>query len=239
MALIKFELKENHIKLLKHLKWSLDTNFIVSKGNDNEEYGNSPFGGDDLIEDMNIIINGKRDNFDPLNDEILGIDLSDDEKNELMEAQDSKEDVSKILTRMIGAEIVLVQGGYKVVAADFEFGAALLVFGQAVLLKTGQCCMLRDGTGADKQVLCQALNDRHHMLWHHQPAQPPAGHVEVFGKAVHADDVVVDRQGRLPPLGFIAQAQVNFIHDGEAATFAHELVDAPQFCGLDRGARWV
>jgi hypothetical protein len=88
MALIKFELKENHIKLLKHLKWSLDTNFIVSKGNDNEEYGDSPFGGDDLIEDMNIIINGKRDNFDPLNDEILGIDLSDDEKNELMELYD-------------------------------------------------------------------------------------------------------------------------------------------------------
>ena len=85
MALLKFELKENHIKLLKHLKWSLNENLLISKGDDNEEYGESPFGGDDLIEDMNIIINGKRDNFDPLNDEILGIDLSDDEKNELME----------------------------------------------------------------------------------------------------------------------------------------------------------
>lgn len=85
MALIKFELKENHIKLLKHLKWSLNGNLLISKGDDNEEYGESPFGGDDLIEDMNIIINGKRDDFDPLNDEVLGIDLSDTQKNELIE----------------------------------------------------------------------------------------------------------------------------------------------------------
>ena len=70
MALIKFELKENHIKLIKHLKWSMtQNNQILSRGNDNEEYGDSPFGGDDLFEDMDTILNGKPENFDPLNDE--------------------------------------------------------------------------------------------------------------------------------------------------------------------------
>ena len=70
MALIKFELKEDHIKLIKHLKWSTtQNNQILSRGNDNEEYGESPFGGDDLFEDMDTILNGKPENFDPLNDE--------------------------------------------------------------------------------------------------------------------------------------------------------------------------
>lgn len=70
MALIKFELKEDHIKLIKHLKWSMtQNNQILSRGNDNEEYGESPFGGDDLFEDMDTILNGKPENFDPLNDE--------------------------------------------------------------------------------------------------------------------------------------------------------------------------
>jgi|DEB19_MinimDraft_2_1074335.scaffolds.fasta_scaffold36961_3 hypothetical protein len=70
MALIKFELKEDHIKLIKHLKWSMtQNNQILSRGNDNEEYGDSPFGGDDLFEDMDTILNGKAENFDPLNDE--------------------------------------------------------------------------------------------------------------------------------------------------------------------------
>lgn len=40
--------------------------------------------------------------------------VSPSEKNEIMKAQDSKEEVSTILTRMIGAEVSLVQGGYKV-----------------------------------------------------------------------------------------------------------------------------
>jgi len=83
MALLKFELKEDHIKLLKHLKWSIVSDQIVSRGNDKEEYGDSPFGGDDLVEDMNIILNGKPDNFDPLNDE--GVEVSEDEKVRMLE----------------------------------------------------------------------------------------------------------------------------------------------------------
>jgi len=78
MALVKFELKEDHVKLLKHLKWSISSDQIVSRGDDIEEYGDSPFGGDDLVEDLNTILNGKPENFDPLNDEV--IEISESEK---------------------------------------------------------------------------------------------------------------------------------------------------------------
>lgn len=83
MALLKFELKEDHIKLLKHLRWSIAFDQLVSRGADKEEYGDSPFGGDDLIEDLNTILNGKPDNFDPLNDE--GFEVSEDEKVRMLE----------------------------------------------------------------------------------------------------------------------------------------------------------
>lgn len=83
MALLKFELKEDHIKLLKHLRWSISSDQLVSRGADKEEYGDSPFGGDDLVEDLNTILNGKPDNFDPLND--VGIEISEDEKVRMLE----------------------------------------------------------------------------------------------------------------------------------------------------------
>lgn len=82
MALIKFELKAEHLKLLKHLKWSInDIDQIVSRGNDNQEYGDSPFGGDSIFEDINTILNGKPENFDPLNDE--GIKFTEKEVEEM------------------------------------------------------------------------------------------------------------------------------------------------------------
>lgn len=84
MALIKFELKDDHIKLLKHLRWSMVSDQLVSRGDDTEEYGDSPFGGDDLLEDMCIILNGKPDNFNPMDDETLVSTLSDEEKSSIL-----------------------------------------------------------------------------------------------------------------------------------------------------------
>jgi hypothetical protein len=84
MALIKFELKKDHIKLLKHLRWSMVSDQLVSRGDDMEEYGDSPFGGDDLLEDMCIILNGKPDNFNPIDDETLVTTLSDEEKANIL-----------------------------------------------------------------------------------------------------------------------------------------------------------
>jgi len=82
MALLKFELKEEHIKLLKHLKWSLNDNRLMSIGDDKEEYGESPFGGDDIYEDMGLILNGKPKDFNPLDDEDLVV-ISETEISDL------------------------------------------------------------------------------------------------------------------------------------------------------------
>ena len=74
MSLIKFELKDDHIKLLKHIKWSMNSNTKMlttyagtAEGDDVFE-SITPFGGDDLIEDMAIIIYGKPEvELDPFN----------------------------------------------------------------------------------------------------------------------------------------------------------------------------
>jgi hypothetical protein len=65
MSVIKFELKEEHLKLLKHLKWGLlDNKFLVSSENISED--TAPFGVDDVYEGIDLILNGKPENFNPL-----------------------------------------------------------------------------------------------------------------------------------------------------------------------------
>jgi hypothetical protein len=63
-------------------------------------------------------------------------------------------------------------------------------------LEAGQRRMLRHRAGADEQVLREPLDHGHQRLGHHHPAQAPAGHVEVLGEAVDADDVVVRSPAR-------------------------------------------
>lgn len=71
MALDKFELKNEHIALIKNLVW--DENIIGLFEKDEELPLNqykSPFGGDNIIEDMGLILYGKPEGeFDPLSDE--------------------------------------------------------------------------------------------------------------------------------------------------------------------------
>ena len=38
MSVIKFELKEEHVKLLKNLRWSLKGGFIINMHNDNKSF---------------------------------------------------------------------------------------------------------------------------------------------------------------------------------------------------------
>lgn len=69
MSLIKFELKENHLKLLKYLQWSkTETNHFLSIANldndDAEDVILTPFGGDNLIEDIGHIIYGRPEDED-------------------------------------------------------------------------------------------------------------------------------------------------------------------------------
>jgi hypothetical protein len=70
MSLIKFELKEEHIKLLKHLKWGLTENkFIISAEDVNEDI--APFGADSIYEAFDLILNGKPPKFNPIETEMV------------------------------------------------------------------------------------------------------------------------------------------------------------------------
>lgn len=65
MALIKFEIKKEHLILIKFLDWRIIDNNQI--GSVIEEGAETPFGGIDLIEDIGIMIYGKPQiDFDPL-----------------------------------------------------------------------------------------------------------------------------------------------------------------------------
>jgi hypothetical protein len=79
MALIKFELKENHIKLLKHLKWSIDPN---TKGIISYAENGTPYGGLSLTEDVGLILYGNLiEDFDPLS--AYGPQYTEEQKEEM------------------------------------------------------------------------------------------------------------------------------------------------------------
>ena len=103
--------------------------------------------------------------------------------------------------------------------------------------------MLRHRARADKQVLRHALNHRGECLGHHQPAESPARHIEILGKTVDADDAPAQfpghGQSRLAKALFVAQAQVNLVHERDAAAAVHQAVQALQFVGCHRGAGWI
>jgi hypothetical protein len=83
MALIRFELKEEHIKLLKHLNWEIDeTNSIFS-----ETENQTPYGGLSLIEDAGLILYGQPEGeFDPLSP--YGPQYNDKQKATIVELYD-------------------------------------------------------------------------------------------------------------------------------------------------------
>ena len=63
MSVLKFELKETHLNLLKFLTWGeIEDGVITTKGE-------TPFGGFNHYDDMSVILYGKPENFDPLVDE--------------------------------------------------------------------------------------------------------------------------------------------------------------------------
>lgn len=84
MAIVKFELKENHLKLLKHLSWKI--------GKDNsietlEVENGTPYGGISLVEDAGLILHGKPDgDFDPLSS--VPPQYSDEQIEEIEELYD-------------------------------------------------------------------------------------------------------------------------------------------------------
>lgn len=79
MSVVKFELKEEHIKLLKHLRWSKDKNNLIVNISDDED--SIPFGSDNLYEAIDLILNGRPEDFDPFETHDL-IEYTDEQKSE-------------------------------------------------------------------------------------------------------------------------------------------------------------
>jgi hypothetical protein len=102
MSVLKFELKEEHVKLLKNLRWSIRDNVIVNMFNDGEDYI-PPFGEDNLYEAMDIILNGVPEDFDP---------MTTDSFKEYSSEQKSQWD--KLYSELpIALDIVLFNGNYE------------------------------------------------------------------------------------------------------------------------------
>ena len=78
MSILKFEITEDHLKLLKHLRWSINKKgFII--GTEDEEIDIAPFNENSLYEAIDLILNGKRD-MDY--DSFLKTNYSDSQKEE-------------------------------------------------------------------------------------------------------------------------------------------------------------
>ena len=101
MSIIKFELKEEHIKLLKHLSWSKDkNNFIVNISDDEDS---TPFDYDNIYEAIDLILNGRPKDFDPF------------ETQELVEySEEQKEEWDKLYSELpISLSIILSRGSFE------------------------------------------------------------------------------------------------------------------------------
>lgn len=64
MSAIKFELKEEHVKLLKNLRWSINKNNILSGVGDDGDDIAPPFGETNIYEAIDLILNGKPEGVD-------------------------------------------------------------------------------------------------------------------------------------------------------------------------------
>jgi len=90
MSILRFEIKEDHLKLLKNLQWSqTETNHLLSissvDNDDAEDVILTPFGGDDLLQDIGDILYGAPTDFDPFDEEAgFGKVTYTDEQNAYM-----------------------------------------------------------------------------------------------------------------------------------------------------------
>ena len=66
MSVLVFELKEEHVKLLKHLRWSINKDNIINGVGIEEGDIAPPFGDNNIYEAIDLILNGKTKEIDLL-----------------------------------------------------------------------------------------------------------------------------------------------------------------------------
>jgi hypothetical protein len=69
MSIIIFELKEEHVKLVKHLRWSINNDNIISGVGDDGDDMAPPFSENNIYDAIDLILNGLPEDFDPFNTE--------------------------------------------------------------------------------------------------------------------------------------------------------------------------
>jgi hypothetical protein len=69
MSVLLFELKEEHVKLIKQLRWCMKDNIVSGIADDGDEFA-PPFGENNIYDAIDLILNGHLEEFDPLNEEI-------------------------------------------------------------------------------------------------------------------------------------------------------------------------
>jgi len=78
MSLLTLKITEDHLKLLKYLKWSINgKGFIV--GTEDDTYDPAPFGENNLYDAMQLILEGKPSDIDFLTHEDI-ITYTDEQK---------------------------------------------------------------------------------------------------------------------------------------------------------------
>lgn len=79
MSVIIFELKEEHVKLVKHLRWSVNNDNILSGVGDDGDDIAPPFGENNIYDAIELIIHGRPDDFKPFEVEEIK-EYTDEEK---------------------------------------------------------------------------------------------------------------------------------------------------------------
>ena len=79
MSVLTFELSENHVKLLKQLRWSINKDNLIVNVSDDED--SVIFGENNLYDAIDLILNGKPENINALTHEDI-IEYSDEQKAE-------------------------------------------------------------------------------------------------------------------------------------------------------------
>ena len=70
MSVIKLELTDKHLKLLKHLRWSINKDNIISGVADDSDEIAPPFGENNIYDAIDLILNGRPADFDPMTEDV-------------------------------------------------------------------------------------------------------------------------------------------------------------------------
>ena len=138
-------------------------------------------------------------------------------------------DIKRALRHHRYAEAKLAQGRQQIITPRLEFRTPRLKDGDGLRLESRHRCMLRRCGRREINILRKFFKGPQIALGHHHPAQPPAGHVEVFRKAVNDKNLVAEFE-RCGVITLIDEAVINLVDDHDAAARRRDGSDLLERC---------